>query len=347
MNKIQRKTLFIGIISFFTLCLAPSFAFSLPRTKDNTSTPSATLSKTSPEMAFPPSATQITDDAKPLPETPESAQTASPAECGFMPCIPLMPLPTETVYTVKSDAVSLKSQASHWGIKLKQILTLNPHLNADSMLNSGDKILVDKRHSDGLAAISKGKANKGRLLNARPMPEGNGYFLRDHRPASWGTDTMIQSLITVFDAYSKAFPDAPRINIGDLSRQRGGKLHPHKSHQSGRDIDFGFVHQNNDDDVAKQRFTRAARANLDVEKTWFLVEQLARTGNVEVIYVDNLVQKLLYQYASSRLTPEQREFFFSLPRHSQSSNALLRHWPGHRNHFHVRFKCPTGQPSCR
>lgn len=264
-----------------------------------------------------------------------------------MTCLALLPLDDATHYTVRDDSVSVRNQASHWGIRLKNILALNPDLNENSILHKGDRIIVDSRTALTPQPISRGRSNKGRLYHARPMPEGNGYFLRDHRPNSWGTDTTIRALATVFDSYAQAFPDAPPVNIGDLSKMRGGKLKPHKSHQSGRDIDFGFVHLGASGKNAHQHFTRASVANLDAEKTWFIVEQLARTGAVEVIYVDNSVQKMLYRYASGKLSPEQREFFFSSPRHKNSASALLRHWPGHKNHFHVRFKCPEGQTGCR
>lgn len=264
-----------------------------------------------------------------------------------MTCLALLPLDDATYYTVRDDSVSVRSQASHWGMRLKNILTLNPNLNENSILRKGDRIIVDSRNALTPSPLSRGRSNKGRLYHARPMPEGNGYYLRDHRPNSWGTDTMIRALATVFDSYARAFPDAPPVNIGDLSKMRGGKLKPHKSHQSGRDIDFGFVHLGTSGQNAHQHFTRASGANLDAEKTWFIVEQLARTGAVEVIYVDNSVQKMLYRYASGKLSPEQREYFFSAPRHKNSASALLRHWPGHKNHFHVRFKCPEGQTGCR
>ena len=232
----------------------------------------------------------IDTDEAPSTDKPVAGQT-SPA-CGFMKCLALLPLDDVTEYTVASDGASVRSLASHWGIRPKNLLSLNPNLDENSILNKGDKVVV-------------------------------------------------------FANYAQAFPTAPAINVGDLSKQNGGKLKPHKSHQSGRDVDFGFAHTAATAQSAKQHFTRASRSNLDVEKTWFLVEQLARTGSVQVIYVDNAVQKLLYQYAAPKLTPEQREYFFSIPRHSNSSSALLRHWPGHKNHFHVRFKCPDGQYNCK
>lgn len=278
--------------------------------------------------------------------SPSAPETVSP-ECGFMACVPLLPLGDVTEYTVAIDGSSIRGLASRWGIRSKHLLELNPGFDENSTFKKGDKLVVDRRTPSTPAPISRGRSNKGRMYHARPMPEGAGFFLRDHHPNSWGSDTTVRALVTVFANYARTYPDAPAINVGDLSKKNGGRLKPHKSHQSGRDVDLGFVHTAAVAQHAKQRFTRASRSNLDVEKTWFIVEQLARTRSVEVIYVDNTVQKMLYQYAAPKLTPEQREYFFSIPRHANSSSALMRHWPGHKNHFHVRFKCPEGQTGCR
>lgn len=263
--------------------------------------------------------------------------------CGFMPCLTLLPLPDEVKYRV-NEPMSVVQAAHRWGVALKSLLQLNPELTPQTQLKTGQILVADAYAPSAPVPYSRGKCNHGKIHHARLMPEGNGYFLRDYRPNSWGVDTTIQSLITVFDLYAQTYPDAHKINVGDLSRRRGGRIKPHKSHQSGRDVDFGFVHTVQKDNG---RFTRATASNLDVEKTWFLVESLARTGNVQVIYIDKFVQKQLYRYAADKLTQEQREFFFSTPRHKNASHALLQHWPGHRNHFHVRFKCPQGQFGCR
>lgn len=268
-------------------------------------------------------------------------------ECGYWTCLPLEPLKNETYYTVK-QAMTVSQQAAKWGVPKSVVLALNPGLDPKGMVEPGQKLLVEARLDSEPAPYSRGRANRGRLRNARLMPEGEGYFLRTIRNRSWGTDETIQAMMTVFKAYAEAYPDGPPINVGDISKRRGGKVKPHASHQSGRDIDIGFVHHPGSEHRRHpEHFIRADNKNLDVEKTWFVTKALIQTGLVQVIYIDKFVQKKLWEYASKDLTKEQQELIFSLPRHDNSSSAILQHWPGHRNHFHIRFKCPKGQFRCK
>ena len=269
------------------------------------------------------------------------------ARCAYFTCLPLVPLVDDVYYTVTEKRLTVAQQAAKWGVPSNVITTLNDGLTLNTVLEPGQKILVEARVASAPVPYSSGKANRGRLYNGRLMPEGRGYYLRDMRPHSWGTDTTIQSLMTALDAYAQAYPDGPAINIGDISRRRGGRFGPHKSHQSGRDVDIGFVHFLPKDEPLPQRFTRASAENLDVERTWCFLEALIRTGNVQMIFVDVSVQKLLRAYIRDKLTPEQLDAVFSWPHSKSSATALLRHWPGHKNHFHIRFKCPPGQMGCR
>lgn len=267
-------------------------------------------------------------------------------KCAFMPCLKLVDPVDDVYYTVRHHT-TVAQIAPKWGVPAAVIMALNPGLTLESTLEPGQKLLADARLPSGPEPYSRGKTNRGRISNARPMPEGEGYFLRTAHPNSWGTDNTVRALMTMFAAYHEKYPEGPEVNMGDISRRRGGRLRPHKSHQAGRDVDFGFVHTIKNESKHPESFIRADDTNLDIEKTWFLIESLIRTGEVKVIYVDIRVQKMLYQYAAPKLTPEQREVLFSVPRRETSSAAIFQHWPGHRNHFHVRFRCPAGQLMCR
>lgn len=285
-----------------------------------------------------------TDDAPS--ESESSVHTVPP--CGGLGCIELVPLVDDVYYTV-TEASSVTHQSAMWGISSKVILSLNPGLKPEDKLEPGQKVLVEARLSSGPVPYSQGKASRGRLRNARLMPEGRGYYLRDVRSSLWGTDTTIQSLMTAFKVYADAYPDGPAINLGDISRRRGGKLKPHISHQSGRDVDVGFVHtrEASEKGVIKKRFIRATADNLDAEKTWVFIKAVIQTGNVQTIFVDKSVQKALWNVAKDEITEEQRDAIFSWPHRASSSSALFQFWPGHRNHFHIRFKCPPRQYGCR
>jgi penicillin-insensitive murein endopeptidase len=55
----------------------------------------------------------------------------------------------------------------------------------------------------------------------------------------WGTEELVGLLQRSALRLARDEPGAPLL-VGSLSRQRGGRLPPHDSHQSGRDADLGF-----------------------------------------------------------------------------------------------------------
>ena len=275
------------------------------------------------------------------------AESLKPENCAGFPCIDVVSPIDDVYYTVTESHNTVAQQAIKWGISSNVITILNPGLTNTTVLEPGQKVLVEARMSSEPVPYSSGKSNHGRIRNARLMPEGAGYYLRNIRTHEWGTDTTIQSLMTAFQLYAEKYPEGPAINLGDISKRRGGKVSPHKSHQSGRDVDVGFVHTPVAVSQAKQHFIRADAENFDAEKTWFFIKTLLQTGNVQQVFIDTSVQKLLWNVAKEELSPEQRDIIFSWPHRSTSSSAIFQYWPGHRNHFHVRFKCPPNQPGCR
>ena len=57
------------------------------------------------------------------------------------------------------------------------------------------------------------------------------------------------------------------------------------------------------------------------------------------MFVDYKLQKLLYEYAESQGASEEfLDEIFQYPRGKRRMYGLIRHWKGHTNHFHVRFR---------
>ena len=261
--------------------------------------------------------------------------------------VPEIAYPEEIQYTV-TKPISLIKQSTLWGVSPRLLLALNPGFSEGSQLSPGLKLTVFKRTAWSPQPVSIGPTNRGRIQNGRMMPEGDensGHFLRDERQRSFATANTINALVSGFAAYATRFPEAPRVNVGDFSKRRGGKIKPHASHQSGRDVDIGFIHVGTPRNP--QHFTRATSTNVDVEKTWFMLKSIIASGEVKSIYVDKTVQKQLYNFAKNELNDAQLEAIFSIPKREHSSSALIQHWPGHRNHFHIRFTCPENNPRCR
>ena len=195
----------------------------------------------------------------------------------------------------------------------------------------------DPESDDGPSA-SVGAPWRGELRGGEAMPRGDGYRLR--RPnKSFGTSHVVGHLRGVIAEVRALHPDVHTLAIGDLSARHGGKLDRHVSHQSGLDVDIGFYYTKVPADYPEQFV--AANADLDLEATWALIVAFGRTSRlstgVQLILLDHDVQARLYYWARKRGTPDaQLAEILQYPR--DDNVGLVRHWPGHRDHMHVRFK---------
>jgi penicillin-insensitive murein endopeptidase len=90
-----------------------------------------------------------------------------------------------------------------------------------------------------LGPMSIGRAHGGVLVAGVRMPEGTNWEVM-HPGLAWGTRETVDALAHGIDAVAARFPDTPRAFVGDLSAKSGGHLHPHVSHQSGRDVDVSY-----------------------------------------------------------------------------------------------------------
>ncbi|MCZ7584781.1 MAG: penicillin-insensitive murein endopeptidase [Deltaproteobacteria bacterium] len=185
-----------------------------------------------------------------------------------------------------------------------------------------------------LPCLSVGAASGGRLVNGVKMTSSPGLRVRvGHN--NFGTPETIAALRYAVAKVKTQYPEAHDLLIGDISRPGGGRLKRHRSHQSGRDVDVSYYYKNGWQPTA---FQEASASNLDVKKTWTFVEALMEDNKTEYIFIDNRIQKLLYNYVKYKLKapPSYLETVFSYPNGS-SRTALIRHARGHSNHMHVRF----------
>lgn len=176
----------------------------------------------------------------------------------------------------------------------------------------------------------------GSMADAVQMVSGPGFIVKT--PAfAWGTPKSVTALRESLRRYAARFPDAPDVHVGDLSKRGGGPFPPHLSHQSGRDVDIGYVLEGAD--AHTRRFVPAHRGNLDRERTWGLIEVLWSTGKVAYIFMDYEVQRLLYEYALDEgVSLERLDELFQYPRGSGAMHGKIRDWKGHDDHFHVRLE---------
>jgi penicillin-insensitive murein endopeptidase len=191
-----------------------------------------------------------------------------------------------------------------------------------------------------LGSASVGRPNRGNLLNAVQMPEGKLWKIAEPKYA-WGTAEAIESVQRAIERVESDHPGSPLLYVGHISRKQGGWLRPHRSHQSGRDVDLGYYYLD-----GPRWYVPAREDNLDRPRTWALLLGLVSQGNVEYVFVSRSVQALLLEHARSQGVDEAwLDTLFSEAAHAPS--ALVRHSWGHHTHLHVRFysdaACETGE----
>lgn len=179
-----------------------------------------------------------------------------------------------------------------------------------------------------LGSASIGTPTRGSLWNGIALREGNGILRAGGYP--WGTERVIRSIERAVREVRRCHPNTPPLHVGDIARQHGGWLRPHRSHQAGLDADLGYYYR-----VPAGWYERATAANLDVVRTWALVEALISGGNVETIFMDLSVQALLKAHIAT--LPEAERPLEDPFQRPTKKDALIRHTWGHATHFHVRF----------
>jgi penicillin-insensitive murein endopeptidase len=214
-------------------------------------------------------------------------------------------------------------------------------LSTHPLLGKGNDEIERMVQSDlaSLGSMSFGTATRGGLLNAVYLPKDTRLIAVDPTHA-WGTAETIEYLLTAIDAVHAEFPDSHPLFIGDLSRQRGGYLQPHLSHQSGKDVDVSYFYTRD-----PKWYTRATASNLDRRRTWALVRALISRTDVQFIFIDRRVQRLLRSYAEA--IGEDRGWLESVFEGNPGEPAIIRHERGHDTHLHVRFYNPVAEETAR
>jgi penicillin-insensitive murein endopeptidase len=212
-------------------------------------------------------------------------------------------------------------------------------------LLAGQTVVVYSERPESLSE-SVGLPHGGSLSLGEQLPRHPGYVIRE-RSRAFGTRETCDAIVEAFDAVRAADADAPKLRIHDLSYREGGRISDHRSHQSGRDADITYYLRTGcNADGCPMR--RAAPEDLDLQHTWELLRYWLEHDQVQAIFIDYSLQAPLYRYARSRgATRQQLHRWFQYPRGTGYPLGAIRHFPLHRDHMHVRFRCPDGDESCR
>lgn len=238
---------------------------------------------------------------------------------------------------------TLRNVANLYKLFHHEIIELNPVVDPDQELEPNTEVLVF--NDSGKPSESVGLPYEGELLNGLPMVEGPGRKITAERWKTWGTRSTVQQLDRALRRWAQLESSAPPVLVGNLSSRDGGPLSPHKSHQSGRDVDLSYIVRRNGNDP--MTWQRVSSDNLDAELTWRLVKLLTQEAQVEVIYMDRSIQRVLLEHAKQHGTIRKGRLPDWLEIAGSSETSLIRHVPGHKDHFHVRLACPTDNRRCR
>jgi len=192
------------------------------------------------------------------------------------------------------------------------------------------------------ATGSVGRPSDGFLVDGKQLRSFPGARVRNP-DRCWGTPESVDLLVEAVIETQNQFPGTADLLIGDFSRKNGGYLYPHKSHQSGRDVDLTIYKKSN---TAERFFQTATPRNMDVDRVWFLLETLLLTDRVRYVFLDYQLQETLYEYAKWGYSQERLALWFQYPRGKRSRAGIIRHVPGHKDHIHIRFKCPETHRWC-
>jgi len=233
--------------------------------------------------------------------------------------------------------------ASRHGVSVSDITGWNRGLDPDRIRNGQSLVLWLEGPEEPSESV--GSANGGQLVNGEQLPPHRAYVIRN-ADVAWGTNETISAILDSFDAMVAHFDRLPRVRVHDLSRESGGYLAGHRSHQSGRDADIGYYHDGCTDDCA---YIAIDGDDLDVERQWWLLRYWINHDLIEYVFIDYDLQRALYEYVDEvrGATDEQLREWFQYPRGRDTAVGLIRHEPNHADHLHVRFACAGGDNRCR
>jgi murein endopeptidase len=270
-------------------------------------------------------------------DTPPDEESPPPSWLGDLE-------PPDVVHYVVRRGGSMKNVANLFKIYHHEIQALNPGVQLESELAPGTKLVVYRRKDD-TSSESIGFPSGGSLQGGVPMLGGPGRELKAIPWKAWGTASTVSTLDRILRQWAARGTVQP-ILVGNMSARDGGRLEPHSTHQSGRDVDLGYPQKLPKGEELNWREMTAD--NLDAEEAWALLRLLRESGKVEVVFIDRGIQKLLHDHAVKQGTSKAKlRRWMEYPRAGSVSSAFIQHVPGHTDHLHVRFFCGPGETRCK
>ena len=242
--------------------------------------------------------------------------------------------PTRTYRVAKGDTLS--RIADRAGVTVAEIVAHNRGLKPNR-IRVGQAIEIPvKEPPRPKMPVKEPLECPGRIVQ---IADHAGYRLRNEDLA-WATALTADAIRRGFSAVRIRHQNAPRVRVLDASRREGGQLGGHRSHRDGRDVDITYFQRSCGSSCP---LASVKPSDLDVARQWTLLEYWLENDDVEFLFIDWSLQRVLYEHAKKiGVSDSKLEAWFQYPRAANVHHGIIRHWEGHRNHVHVRFH----QPSC-
>ncbi|WP_102223963.1 penicillin-insensitive murein endopeptidase [Acidimangrovimonas sediminis] len=166
--------------------------------------------------------------------------------------------------------------------------------------------------------------------------------MRLSRDRNWGMPETV-SFIEDLSRYAATLRGWNGLYVGDIGQPRGGPMASgHASHQMGLDVDIWML------PGTDMRLSRAEREKIssipirtadqrNVTRNWDRQHYLLMRRAAMDPRVDRIFVAAAAKIAMCNATPANDRGWLQ----------KIRPWFGHNYHFHVRLKCPSGDPLCR
>lgn len=189
-------------------------------------------------------------------------------------------------------------------------------------------------------AQSVGRPDRGRIANAAQLPINGGLYTVRNPDHSWASSHAIALLTRAIQEF-RTTGFSGEVVVQDMSRKNGGRFRPHRSHQSGRDVDVRLPLRS---ELPAGTIPTEAH-HVDWDATWALMHAMLGTGRVRFIFLSRPRQKQLYEAAlRAGVSKDALATLLQFPHRSKT--AVIRHSRGHTKHFHVRFACGPEEAKC-
>lgn len=189
---------------------------------------------------------------------------------------------------------------------------------------------------------SIGLPQKGRLENGVQLPESK-LWVRGMPSKLWGSSHTLETMHRAFLTLRNDIGFQAGVLIGAMSHKHGRRFSPHRSHQSGRDIDIRLPLK------PGLPVTKHPTADdIDWYATWAIVDAFVRTGEVECVFLDIGRQERLFTAARVLGVPRDKlDEIIRWPTWKGNDAPIVRHSDGHDTHMHVRVRCGPDEPKCK